>query len=184
MCVGLHHLKYSRERGPKILTSMAACWSALLFVKKYPRMSENAKSRWEYLVVSRRGALFVSVRRRLSCQVFLLVFGWSFSGVQSGHGGFLPRRCQALYSLNYWERLYRTHPTPWSRVLPGKLNGSQLVKKFPTFYVTRRFITAFTSARYLSDREPEQSGAYPSFHFLTIHFNIIVQSKPRIAQSV
>ena len=26
--------------------------------------------------------------------------------------------------------------TPWSRVLPEKLNGSQLVKKFPTFYGT------------------------------------------------
>ena len=34
---------------------------------------------------------------------------------------------------------------PWSRVLE-KLTGSQLVKKFPTFYGTRGFITAFTSA--------------------------------------
>jgi len=40
--------------------------------------------------------------------------------------------------------------TPWSRVLLEKLTGSQLVKKFPTFYGTRRFITAFTSARHLS----------------------------------
>jgi hypothetical protein len=40
--------------------------------------------------------------------------------------------------------------TPWSRVLLQKLTGSQLVKKFPTFYGTRRFITAFTSARHLS----------------------------------
>ena len=31
-----------------------------------------------------------------------------------------------------------------------KLTGSQLVKKFPAFYRTRRFITAFTSARRLS----------------------------------
>jgi hypothetical protein len=37
-----------------------------------------------------------------------------------------------------------------SRVLPEKLTGSQLVKKFPAFYGTRRFITAFTSASYLS----------------------------------
>ena len=28
--------------------------------------------------------------------------------------------------------------------------GSQLIKKFPAFYGTRRFITAFTSARHLS----------------------------------
>jgi len=40
--------------------------------------------------------------------------------------------------------------TPWSRVLLEKLTGCQLVKKFPTFYGTRRFITAFTSARHLS----------------------------------
>ena len=31
-----------------------------------------------------------------------------------------------------------------------KLTGSQVIKKFPEFYVTRRFITAFTSAHYLS----------------------------------
>jgi hypothetical protein len=40
--------------------------------------------------------------------------------------------------------------TPCSRVLLEKLTGSQLVKKFPAFYGTRRFITAFTSARHLS----------------------------------
>ena len=40
--------------------------------------------------------------------------------------------------------------TPWSRALLEKLIGSQLVKKFPTFYGTRRSITAFTSARHLS----------------------------------
>ena len=40
--------------------------------------------------------------------------------------------------------------TPWSRVLLEKLTGSQLVKKFPSFYGTRRFITAFTSACHLS----------------------------------
>ena len=37
-----------------------------------------------------------------------------------------------------------------STVLPEKLIGSQPVKTFPTFYGTRRFITAFTSARHLS----------------------------------
>jgi len=40
--------------------------------------------------------------------------------------------------------------TPWSGVLLEKLTGSQLVKKFPTFYGTRRFITAFTSARHIA----------------------------------
>ena len=39
---------------------------------------------------------------------------------------------------------------PWSRVLVEKLTGFQLVKKFPAFCGTRRFITAVTSARLLS----------------------------------
>ena len=36
-----------------------------------------------------------------------------------------------------------------SRVLPEKLRVPQLVNKLPTFYGTRRFITAFTSAHHL-----------------------------------
>ena len=40
--------------------------------------------------------------------------------------------------------------TPWSRVLLEKLTGLQLVKKFHTFYGTRRFITVFTSVHHLS----------------------------------
>ena len=40
--------------------------------------------------------------------------------------------------------------TPWCRVLLEKLTGLQLVKKFPAFHRTRRFITALTSVRHLS----------------------------------
>ena len=40
--------------------------------------------------------------------------------------------------------------TPWSRVLLEKQTGSQLVKKFPAFYGTQKFITAFTRPRHLS----------------------------------
>jgi len=40
--------------------------------------------------------------------------------------------------------------TIWGRVLPEILTVAQLVNKFPAFYGTRRFITAFTSARHLS----------------------------------
>jgi hypothetical protein len=40
--------------------------------------------------------------------------------------------------------------TPWCRVLLENLTDLQLVKKFPTFYGTRRFITALTSVRHLS----------------------------------
>jgi len=40
--------------------------------------------------------------------------------------------------------------TPWSRDLLEKLTASQLLKEFPAFFGTRRFIAAFTSARHLS----------------------------------
>jgi len=52
-----------------------------------------------------------------------------------------------IYLLTY----LLTHSlTPRSRVLLEKLTGLQLVKKFPAFYGTRRYITPFTSARHLS----------------------------------
>jgi len=52
--------------------------------------------------------------------------------------------------------------TPWCRVLLERLTGLQLVKKFPTFHGTRRFITALTSVRhlFLSWASPIQS-IYP-----------------------
>ena len=40
--------------------------------------------------------------------------------------------------------------TPWNTVHLEKLTGFQLVKKFPAFHGTRRFITAVTSSRHLS----------------------------------
>jgi len=64
--------------------------------------------------------------------------------------------------------------TPWSRVLQ-KLTGSQLVKKFPAFYGTRRFITTFTSARHLSLYLSQINPVHASTsHFLNINLNIIL----------
>jgi hypothetical protein len=40
--------------------------------------------------------------------------------------------------------------TPRCRVLLEQLTGLQLVKKFPAFHGTRRFITALTSVRHMS----------------------------------
>ena len=40
--------------------------------------------------------------------------------------------------------------TPWCTVLLEQLTGLQLLKKFPAFHGTRRFITALTSVRHLS----------------------------------
>jgi hypothetical protein len=50
--------------------------------------------------------------------------------------------------LDYW--LLSLLFTAWSRVLLQKITGSQAVKKFPAFYGTGRFITAFTNVRHLT----------------------------------
>jgi hypothetical protein len=49
-----------------------------------------------------------------------------------------------------WEQIERMELTPCSKVLPEKLTGPQLLKKFPAFYGTRRLINAFTKACHLS----------------------------------
>ena len=58
---------------------------------------------------------------------------------------------------NVWEGSYEELTylltyllTPWYRILLEKLTGLQLVKKFPAFHGTRKFITALTSVRNLS----------------------------------
>ena len=62
---------------------------------------------------------------------------------------------------------------PWSRVLE-KLTGPQLVKKFPTHYGTRSFITAVTSARHLS---PSWDRSTPSmFPHITSWRSILILS--------
>jgi len=56
-----------------------------------------------------------------------------------------------LYLLTYY--LLNLLPyllTPCRRVVLEKLTGLQLIKKFPPFYGTRKFISAFTSACHLS----------------------------------
>ena len=64
--------------------------------------------------------------------------------------------------------------TPWSRVLLENLMGFQLFKKFPAFYGTRRFITAFTSARHMSVSWATAIQSMSQFYFLKTHFNIIL----------
>ena len=68
-------------------------------------------------------------------------------------------------------------------VLPVQLTGLQLVKKFPAFHVTRRFITALTNVRQvsLSWASPIQT-IYPhptswrSFLLLSIHLRLGLSS--------
>ena len=73
--------------------------------------------------------------------------------------------------------------TPRNRVLE-KLTGSQLAKKFLSFYVTRSFITPFTSVRHLSLSEPDKSNPCPLPYFLKIRFNIILPSIPGFSKTL
>ena len=73
--------------------------------------------------------------------------------------------------------------SPWCRVLLEQLTGLQLVKKFPAFHGTRRFITARTSVRHLSLSwaNPIQS-IYPhptswrSILILSTHLRLVLPS--------
>ena len=74
---------------------------------------------------------------------FFLRIASNLCGLYCGPTVLLPIAYLLIYLLSYLL-------TPCRRVFLEKLTGSQLVKKFPAFYATRRFITTFTSARQLS----------------------------------
>jgi len=56
---------------------------------------------------------------------------------------------QKIVAVDFITYLLTHSLTPRNRILLEKLTGFQLVKKFPAFYETRRFITAVTSVRRL-----------------------------------
>ena len=83
----------------------------------------------------------------------VLFIGFGGRGVRRVRGQ--GKRTQAPSSLVEWQdcTFYSSLHyllTPWCRVLPEQLTGLQLVKKFPAFHGTRKFISALTSVRHLS----------------------------------
>jgi hypothetical protein len=86
------------------------------------------------------------------------------------HTGCSPRnvvRFLDFYKINY---TYLTHS--WSWALLEKLPIVQLLKNFPAFYGTRRFITVFTRALHRSLSWARWIQSIPS-HLSKIHFNIV-----------
>ena len=58
--------------------------------------------------------------------------------------------CKNMHLFFYHLSMLTYLLTPWCKVLLEKLTGLQLVKKFPAFHGTWRFITALTSICHLS----------------------------------
>ena len=84
---------------------------------------------------------------------------------------------------NVLNSTYSTLHTPRSIVILEKLTGFQLVKKFPAFSGTRRFFTAFTSARHLSlswvssiQPIPPHSPSWRSILILSSHLRLSIPS--------
>ena len=95
--------------------------------------------------------------------IFLCVVGWGIDKSQ----------LICILMLVTWSLTYLL--TYLLRVLLEKLNGSQLVKKYPAIYGSRSFITAFTNSRHLS---LSWTSPCPTYNFLKIGLNIILPSTP------
>ena len=74
--------------------------------------------------------------------------------------------------------LFTSLLTNGSTDLLDKLTCSYLVKKFPAFYTTPRFIAAFTSARHLSLSWARSTQFMPLSYFPKIRLNITLPSTP------
>ena len=81
-----------------------------------------------------------------------------------------PARSKSLYRLSYPNTYVLT---PCSRVLLEKLTGPQLVKKFPAFYATQRFITAIHKLLPPVSTLGQINPVHSSSFFLKFHFKII-----------
>jgi len=77
-----------------------------------------------------------------------LMFGTSCDTLVMLSGSFKEIRQGIVQSVCIYLITYLL--TPWCRVLLEKVTGLQLVKKFPSFHGTLRFITALTSVHHLS----------------------------------
>jgi hypothetical protein len=74
-----------------------------------------------------------------------------------------------------------TKQTRWSTALLDKLVVLQLVKKFPAFYGTRRFITLFTTARHVSQSWSRSiQPKFPPTYYNSWKYILISSYHPRL----
>jgi hypothetical protein len=73
-----------------------------------------------------------------------------FSRIPSGTMADVAMIQGQLTGVTMIQTTHRRELAPRSRGLPEKLTRPQLLRKFPAVYGTRRFITALTTAHYLS----------------------------------
>ena len=92
----------------------------------------------------------------------------------------LPNIQKQIYLLSFFLTYLLFHLLTYSKEHSPfeKLICSQPIKKFPAFYGTPRFVTAFTGAHTCPYPKPHRSSLYPTSDFLKIHLNIILPSTP------
>jgi hypothetical protein len=84
-----------------------------------------------------------------------------------------------LSSALVWGLQVKRTKTPWSSVLLQKLTVPHLVRKFPAFYVTQRFITVLTTVRHLFLSWARYILSITHLTSWKIHCNIIKLSTPK-----
>jgi len=123
----------------------------------------------------------MTVLRPAYMKLLLFLFGWL---LQKGWGGKRKRLASSISVEDVYrqgrlhsheltlQKLFSKHKcfinqggpyllTPWSRVLLQNLTGSQLVKKFPAFYGTPKFITFSQVPAICPYHEPVRSSPCP-----------------------
>ena len=142
-------------------------------IRVFKRVRPKLKNRASWVVVPGTSYVPSSV---VACHCdpskYLYVYSMSVSFSEVTPCGFIDhhQRFGGMCCLCLPDRTYLL--PPWCRVLLEKLTGLQLVKKFPAFHGTRRFITALTSVRHLSLSRPSPiQSIYPhptSWRFILI----------------
>ena len=120
----------------------------VILIVTFQTFSLDASSPFCLVIQKEMVLSFKLVKTQLSLLDVIILSWRHFSAPALGHLQvtklFIYSR--TLYSIS--RKIYLL--TPRCRVLPEQLTGLQLVKKFPAFHGTRRFITALTSVRQLS----------------------------------